>query len=890
MFDLERAIRQWRRSLRKNEALEDGYIAELESHLRDEIEHQLSLGLTEQEAFEKSIADIGKVDRLGTEFYKSHTRRLTGRPPWRPPRFMPDLIWNYLKISQRRIRREKGYTIVNIAGLAIGITCTILIFLWVHHEKSFDRFHEKVDQLCRVYYTNEAYEGHAIYLPGPLSDFLKDNYPEIINATNYKNWEQKIAVGDKSFMSPGSYVDPSFFMMFSFPFVQGDPKTAFDNPNSIVITEDLAQKFFGDENPLGKTITYYVFSQQMGLKVTGVLKNIPPNSHMQFDYLLPYEIGYEWMKTWNNNSGFIYVLLHPQSSYQEVSQKISDVLRQHRPESEDVLHLQPLAKIHLYAPRAQGKIIYVYIFSAMAFIVLLIACINFMNLSTARSEKRFKEIGIKKVVGSGRAHLIKQFLTESILLSFIALLLALILTQMLLPSVNSMLGSQLKLRCSGGFILSLMGITLFTGILAGSYPAFYLSSFHPAVVLKGQLSLMPQIRKNRGASSATRSKASTVRRILVIAQFSLSIFFIVCVIIVSRQLEFIRNKDLGFEMGQIVVVESMGELKQKGKIIKNELLKSPEIQGVTLGAFSPFEWESSQSTLVMSWTGKTTELDFGIGENYVDYDYVETLGLEIVEGRFFSREFQTDATEACVVNETAVRAMVMEDPVGKTITWHPGSERESTRTIIGVVRDFNTQSLHREIRPFVLMPIEPIIQYMGNYIYIKIRPGYISQSLKLIESRIKEFVPNDPFVHYFLDEEMNKLYKTEQLTGSLTRYITFLAIFISSLGLLALASFSVERRTKEIGIRKILGASVAKVVLMLTKDFTKWGILANMIAWPLAYFVMKKWLANFAYRTSIELWIFVLAGVMALAMAIIIVSYHAIRAATANPADSLRYE
>ncbi len=881
MFDLEKAIKQWRKILRKNEAMEDGYIEEMESHLRDEIEDKIKLGISEEEAYRISTSEIGCADQIGAEYYKTNTRH---------PRFMPDLLWNYLKVTIRRIKREKGYTFVNVAGLAIGMACTILIFLWVQHQRSFDRFHENADQICRVYYTNKAFEGSAIYLPGPLTEYLKNTYPEIIDATNYKHWKQKVAVGDKSYLSSGSYVDPSFFEMFSFPFIKGNPDKALSNPNSIVITEDLADKFFSGDDPLGKTISYYVFSQKIDLEVTGVIQNVPQNSHLQFDFLIPYEIGYSMMRTWDNNSGFIYVRLHQNSSFQDVSKKISGVLQIHRPESADTLHLQPLKRIHLYSPRGVGRIVYIYIFSVMALIVLLIACANFMNLSTARSEKRFKEIGIKKVVGSSRLQLIKQFLTESIVMAIIAIVIALFLVQVILPSINAMIGAQLELNFTGKFIVILVAIALSTGIIAGSYPAFYLSAIHPLAIIKGQFLLRPIFKRTAKGKTTASTKGASLRKILVVAQFALSIFFVICVVVINKQLDYIRNRDLGFDKDHVVVVESMGELKQRNQIVKNELLQFPEIQGVAFGAFSPLDWESSASTIRMNWTGKTTELEFAVGENYVDYDYANTLGLEMVQGRFLSKDFPTDALQSCVVNESAVNSMDMEDPIGKKITWNPGSERESSRTIVGVVRDFNTQSLHLEIRPFVLLPIERISQYMSNYMYVKIKSENISQTIGLIGGKIRELVPNDPFVHYFLDEEVNKLYGVEQLTGRLTRYVSFLAIFISCLGLLALASFSVERRTKEIGIRKVLGSSVSQIIYLLTKDFTKWVILANIIAWPLSYFILTKWLENFAFRIEIQLWIFLLSGAMALFIAIFVVSYQTIRAATANPVKALRYE
>ncbi len=806
------------------------------------------------------------------------------------------IIWsvimfkNYLKITLRSIKRHKGFSFINISGLAIGMTCTIIILLWVQHELSFDRFHEKADQLYRAYYTNVAYKGHAIYLPGTLAAYLKDNYPEIINSTSYKPWQKKISVGEKSFLSTGSYVDPSFFEMFTFRFLKGDPKTAFHNPQSIVITEGLANKFFGSDDPIGKAITYYAFSEGVDLKVAGVIEDVPQNSHLQFDFLIPYEIGYSWMKTWENNAVHTYVMLYENSSLADINRKISGVLKIHRPESKDVLSLHPLKKIHLFAPGGGGQITYIYIFSAMALVILLIACINFMNLSTARSEKRFKEIGVKKVVGSTRLQLIKQFLSESVLLSFLALLLALLFTRMLLPSVNAILGTQLKLDFSGSIVLSLVAIAFLTGLLSGSYPAFHLSSFHPVAILKGQIVFTNLFRRKHGRKSVASSGGSFLRKILVVAQFSLSVFFIVCLMTISRQLDFIRNRDLGLDKEHIVVLQSMGELKQRCLAVKNELLRNPDIQSVSFSAYNPVEWESSMSTIAMNWTGKTTDRDFAVGENHVDYDYLKTFGVEMVQGRFFSEEYPTDASEGCVVNEAAVKEMELTDPIGTRITWRPGSQYENSRTIVGVIKDFHTQSLHREIKPFVLQPIEPILRYMANYMYIKIKSENIPQTLQLIEGSIKKFVPNDPFVYRFFDEAFDKLYQAEQLTGKLTRYITYLAVFISCLGLFGLASFSVERRTKEIGIRKVLGASVSKVFFLLTKDFTKWVILANLIAWPIAYIAMSSWLNNFAYRTSIGLWVFLLSGILALIVALITVSYQTVKAAIANPVDSLRYE
>jgi putative ABC transport system permease protein len=843
-----------------------------------------------EEMYNLIVKEKGKIRALF--WYGLHVIKLI------PSFISQTIIWsfvmfkNYLKITFRNIKRHKGFSLINISGLAIGMACTILILLWVQYELSFDRFHENADQLYQAVYKFEDQEVYSRYLPGPLAALLKEEYPDIFDTTTYKPWEKKISFGVKSFFGVGSYVDPSFFKMFTFPFVRGDPKTAFSEPYSVVITENLAHKFFGNRDPLGKTLTYYAFSEGIDLNITGVIKNIPQNSHMQFDFLIPYEIGYDWMRTWRNNAVHTYVLLHEDSNWQDVSNKISGVLNKHIPNSKikTDLYLYPLKKIHLYALEGGGLITYVYIFSLMAFVILLIACINFMNLSTARSEKRFKEIGIKKVVGSNRMQLVRQFLNEAVLLSLLALFIATLMVKLFLLSVNAILGVSLNLDYSLVFILSLIGIALLTGIVSGSYPAFFLSSFHPASILKGQLSSMIIMKRKGGQKSTIRQRGSFLRKALVVAQFSLSIFFIICVMGIHEQLNYIRNRDLGFDKDHIVVLQATGELKKRSQSIKNELLKSPDIRNVTFSAFSLTDWESSVARRDLEWTGKQADRDFLIGNNYVDYDYLKTFNMKMIEGRFFSEEFVADASDACVVNEAAIKAMDMKEPLGKEIVWGSGSQDENRRTIVGVIEDFNTQSLHQEIRPFVLMPIENIQQYMSNYMCIKLRSDDIPKSLGLIENKVKEFVPDDPFIYHFLDETIDSLYRTEQMTGKLTRYITFLAIFISCLGLLGLASFSVDRRTKEIGVRKVLGASVSKIILLRTKDFSRWIFLANIIAWPIAWFALNSWLQNFAYRTEVDIWIFIFSTFLALIIALLIIGYQSIKAALANPVESLRYE
>jgi len=801
-----------------------------------------------------------------------------------------NIVWefimfkNYLKIAFRNITKYKTYSFINITGLAVGIACTILILIWIQNELSYDRFHENANNIYIVAGKYGGKDSHTTYMPDPLTDILKNEIPEIINLTSYKPLEScKLETKEKSFICSGSYVDPTFFEIFSFPLAKGNPKTVFSNPYSIVISEETAQKLFRNDDPIGKIIGFSYFGSPIDLTVSGVIKNLPQNSHIQFDFLLLYEIGW-WEKTWENHCLKIYVLLHKKSSHNEVSTKIAAILNEYHSTSNLLLHLYPIKKIYLYPLDSRGPITSITIFSILAFFILLIACINFMNLSTARSTARFKEIGIKKVVGSSRLQLIKQFLSESILLSFLALFLAVIIVLLLLPSVNNILDKQLKMNLTSGVISGLIGIALLTGIISGSYPAFFLSSFHPVGILKRQFQRMPLAKRKAGYRLARSAKGSSLRRILLIAQFSLSIFFIICITFVYKQLDFIRTKDLGYDTEHIVVLKMTGEIRKKSLLLKNVLLKNPDIRNITISLLSLVQWESANSDL--NWTGKTPNQQIMLGGNWVDYDYLETFKLKMAQGRFFSREFSTDPKEACVVNEAAVKAMEMENPVGKKIIISPGKTSEGTYKIIGILKDFHTESLHKELRPFLLR----FLTFPGGYMCIKIAPGTISNSINFIESKVREIVPSDPFNYNFLDEELDKLYKSEHLASKLVRYFTFLAVFVSCLGLFGLASFTVERKTKEIGVRKIMGASVSRIVFKLSGGFTKCVLIANTIAWPPAWYVMKKWMNNFAYRVNLDLNVFIISGLTALVIALLTVSYQSIKAATANPVDSLRYE
>jgi ABC-type lipoprotein release transport system permease subunit len=611
--------------------------------------------------------------------------------------------------------------------------------------------------------------------------------------------------------------------------------------------------------------------------VTGVIKNPPQNSSLQFDCVAPFILYFGPDGTepehWGGNPLTTFVLLNENAQPSEVEQKVTQIALSHRPSLKLkawLLHLQPLSRMHLYSPEGGGLITSLVLFSVIAFFVLGIACINFMNLATARAATRANEVGLRKVVGAKKTDLIKQFFGESVILSFIALIFAVIIIELLLPAFNSLANKELSLNLSENImiILGLIGIALFTGILSGSYPALFLSSFRPAHVLKGSQTLGP--------------RGSLFRKILVVFQFSLSILLIIGTIIVYKQLNFIRNRNLGFEKENLVFVYIPEGLTPKYETLKNEFLRNSNVVNVTRSAQSPSYIASTVSAL--DWDGKNPDEKVMMNWDYVDYNYFETLQLEIIQGRSFSREFATDASEAFVVNEEAVKLMGMESPVGKRLKVFSQEGR-----IVGVVKNFHFLPLHHEIKPFVY-GMNPNWASMMRCLFIRVTPDNIAGTLKYVEGVFEKFSPDYPFQYQFFNERIDRSYRSEQKVREIVSFLTVLAVFISCLGLFGLASFMTERKTKEIGIRKVLGASVSNIILFLSKEFIKWVLVANIIAWPVAYILGYKWLQNYAYRTSIALWVFLMAAALSLVIALLTVSYQAIKAALANPVDTLRYE
>ncbi|NIN91629.1 MAG: FtsX-like permease family protein [Candidatus Aenigmarchaeota archaeon] len=786
---------------------------------------------------------------------------------------MPELLWNYVKVALRKIRKHKGFFFINISGLAIGMACCFLVFIWVQDEMSFDRFHTNAKEIYRVLLNPQGTDIFNSYGPGPLGPALKADYPEIVNFTRkFGHATGPLKYRNQVFNGKVCGVDPTFFEIFSFPFIKGDSKNCLSEPRSIVLTEKMAAILFHEEDPLGKTVGFEWWGTWHDLKVTGVIEDVPYNSHILFDYLLPFEFV-TWsgmtIEDWDIGAYQTYVLLPKNADSSVVQEKIAGTVKRHFPESTTTIYLEPLTRIHLYDFTGGGPITYVYIFSIIGVLILCIACINFMNLSTARSMECAREVGMRKVIGSTRFQLVKQFLGESVLLSFISFILALILVQSLLPSVNNIVGKQLTLSYVGSPLFIFLGIAILTGILSGSYPAVFLSSFRPVAVLKGQMRL--------------GSHNIRLRKLLVIGQFVVSIALIIGTIIIYQQLVYVRNTDMGINKEHVINMELRGSLRNQYYIIKRELLRNSDILAVsaTNGSFL-----RRFGTDKIGWEGKPEDKRIFMSIHSVDFDYQKIFDIEMAQGRYFSRGYPTDISDGIIVNETAAKIMGMEFPIGKRIScWIPFDPRRSG-AIIGVAKDFHFRSLHEKISPLVLV----MAPGWFTDVYIRIKPENVPETLVFLEKTLAELAPDFPLEYSFLDEDIDSLYKTERRIGSLVRYGTFLAIFIACLGLFGLASFTAEKRTKEIGIRKVLGASVSGIALLLTKEFTKWVILANLIAWPIAYYVMSRWLQNFAYHIKIGIGTFLLSAALALVTALITISFQAVKTAACNPVDSLRYE
>ncbi len=786
-----------------------------------------------------------------------------------------EMFKNYVKIAFRNLQRHKMYSSLNIIGLAVGITSSLLITLWVLDELSYDKFHTHADRLYRVEF-DQDYSGqlyHVNVSPHPLAPALVEEIPEVENATRVNPMgELLMKHAEKTFFEDSVLaVDPSFLEMFSYPLLQGDVRTALADPYSIILTEDRAKTYFGHGEAIGKTLN---IDNRLDFTVTGIMKDIPRTGCLQFDAVVPYELlrtlGRD-LEQWDNNTTLTFALLRKNTQPDSVAQKIHALTIKHDSGEDQTYSLRPLTQIHLYSyfgfGDKRGNAQYVALFSAIAVFVLLIACINFMNLSTARSAKRAREVGMRKVVGAVKRQIITQFYGESCIFTFLSLILALLCVNLALPAFNALTGKDISFATLvGGYApLAVLGILLAAGFIAGSYPALFLSSFHPVRVLKGTIS--------------SGSSGAIFRKILVVVQFSLSISLIIGTGIVYSQLNYMKDKTIGFEADHLLAIQMRGSVKDSCGALKKELLKHPGVVAVSASNNKPSGIYSNAGGA--DWEGKDPERDVSVHFTSVDYDYFEAADMEMVGGRSYSLDFPSDSESAYVVNEELQRLMGFDSAVGKQFTFG-----ERTGTIIGVVKDFHFLSLRKKIEPLVLL-LRP--QY-SRHLLIRILPENVAATLDDIERTWSHVVPGFPFDFEFINEDFELMYRTEQRMGNVLKYFSFLAVFVACLGLFGLASFAAEQRTREIGIRKVLGASIPRIAFLLCREFTLLVLLANLVAWPVIYLAMHNWLAGFAYRTAIGWEIFFFAGVLALVIALFTVSYQAFKAALSNPVRALKYE
>jgi putative ABC transport system permease protein len=807
------------------------------------------------------------------------------------------MIKNYFKIAFRNLRKNKGVSAINIIGLAAGLATCLLIILYVKDELGYDRFNQKADRIYRVDGDIRFGGNHFILAqaPDPMGAALKNDFPQVEQYVRFRNHGGFMVKKGNQNIEENKviYTDSTLFDVFTLPMIDGDPKTALVSPNSVVITESTAKKYFNSTDVVGKTLT---INDTSVFKITGVIKDIPKQSHFDFDFFVSMygQLSVGEINQWTSNNFNTYIVLKKGADPKLLASQMDAFVDKYVGASLKSMNLTmdqfkksgnyikytftPLTGIHLHSNKSgelgiNGSIEYVYIFSAIALFILLIACVNFMNLSTARSSNRAKEVGIRKVLGSMRKNLIAQFLSESMLVSFIALALALILAALLLPYFNQLSGKELTLGLfSKPWLLpSLILLVVVVGLLAGSYPAFYLSAFKPVEVLKGKL--------------ANGFKTGWLRSSLVVFQFWISIVLIIGTIVIYNQLNYIRNKNIGFNRKHILIIKNTNALGTQANAFKEDVLKINGVQDATMTGFLPTGNWRNDSPL---FPDASPDAKKGVSTQIwrVDENYIPTLEMQMAKGRNFSTQFPTDSL-GIILNQAAVKLFDFKDPVGKPIYYMRNFPNQDLTQyhIIGIVKDFNFNSLHDEVKPLCFL-----LERQTGSIALRINTGNIPNLISQIETRYKDMAPSLPFSYSFMDDDYSKIYTAEQRAGEISVTFSILAILIACLGLFGLVTYAAEQRTKEIGVRKVLGATVANVVAMLSKDFLKLILIAALIAFPVAWWAMNKWLQDFHYRITISCWIFLGAALLTVIIALATISFQAIKAALANPVNSLRSE
>ncbi len=796
------------------------------------------------------------------------------------------MIKNYLKIALRNFQKHKGYSFLNIAGFSIGIACCLLILIYVRHELSYDKHHQDVERIYRIAQDIRTKTANRIFacVSPMVAPTLKADYPQVEYAARIIPARSRLVRREATFFYEDRfmYADQELLDLLTFQFIQGNPQEALTRPNTLLISQRMAHKYFGNVEPLGKTLEI----NQENYEITGVVADSPENTHIKYDLIASLGTLKDWneMSNWYSTMFFTYLKLKPNVDVEEFFSQVSRLADKYVGEQLDnwgtVFHyfLQPLSSIHLhshisYDLEPPGNPVYIMIFSFVGLFILLIACLNFMNLSTARAANRAKEVGLRKVVGAQKLQLISQFLGESLLIAFLSLGLAMVIARFAVPFLNRLTGITLifDVLLNPFVLLSLIGGTFLVGLSAGLYPAFVLSAFRPAVTLKGTLS--------------TGSRGLSLRTILVVVQFSISVVLIIGTLTMYKQFNFMKNQYLGFEKEQKLILPLRGgiDIQKSFEAVKDMFSKHPSIAGVTVSSTVPGRGVSNFSIKLV---GEDDSKNQSMYHMYFDDDFIPIYGIEMLAGRVFQKDMKTDFMGAFLINEAAVKAFGWNNPeeaLGKHLLTGYGGR---TNPVIGVTRDFHYRGLQSQVEPLVM----EFLPWNFRYVTLSIDISNLKDTLAYVESQWKTVFPGYPFERFFLDTDFDRQYRADEKVGSLFGIFTLLGLVIACLGLLGLASFTAESRTKEIGIRKVLGASVGGIVLMLSRQFTKWVLLANCVAWPVAYYFMFKWLKNFAYRTSIGIWPFVLSGAFALMIAFLTVSYQSIRAAVANPVKSLRYE
>lgn len=879
MFDLEKAITSWRRFLKHDRALLEEDLDELEQHLRDQVPWLMNEGLTEKQAFERALREMGDHGTIHNAYRRvfwrkaRHRRTLAGEISWRL-----SMLNSQFKVALRSLVRHKAYSTINIAGLSIGLACSFLILLWVRDELSFDRYHEHADTVYRVM-RHASFSGRletSDSITKPLDEVLEDRIPEIRNSV-LMDWSNNVVLtlGDVSLRTDGRHFDPDVFDVFTIPLIAGDPLTALEDPHAIVISASLASRLFGRDwmardNVLGSVIR---FANRYDVNVTGVFEDVPMNASIRFEFIQPmaeFLPRNAWVENWENSGLRIFVRLRDGADVTTVNAKIRDLIDEHVDQWKTDVFLQPITDMYLRSDFENGVLVggridTVRIFALVGLFILVIACINFINLATARSAIRAREIGVRKSLGATKSLVARQFLGESILTSFFALILAIGVVYLILPGFNELTGKSIRLPVFDPTIwIAFIGLALLTGLTAGSYPALYLSSFSVVGVLRGR--------------TGSRSRGAGLRKSLVVFQFSMSIVLIVGTLTVYRQLHYIQSRDLGVDRDNVAVFVREGDVYDRFDTFTQELLVQPGIVSVAASSSSPLE--VANDTVDLEWKGKAE------GDNTLfywittGYDFVETMKIDLVAGRDFSPEFGADSVNL-VVNQAAAAAMGMDDPLGQTVTmWGDKG------TIIGVVRDFNMQSLYGGIDP-VVFRLDPDNSW---YAFIRIAAGRTTEGLASLEQVYNRFNPAYPLDYRFMDDQYRHMYRSESVIGTLANWFAVLAVVIACLGLFGLASFTAEQRTKEIGIRKTMGASAASVVLLLSREYVTLVAGAFLLAAPVAWLAMSRWLDAFAFHVDFGVGILALSGFLAVAIAALTVSQQSLRAAGTDPAVALRTE